>query len=119
MARITYQGMRVKCDEIPEPTQCEVCKRVKGEQIKQLQKHHFLYKYSKKKVKENPKLAFENTVALCYPDHRLADALRTIYDSRRWNLIPVLINTMPPKMRKVFIAEMRELCLVIGLMDDE
>lgn len=54
---------------------CAVCNRRVGKEIKVTHLHHWKYSYSTKRVRENPLLALENTIELCFPHHVKANAL--------------------------------------------
>jgi len=56
---------------------CTCCgKKCKGDT------HHFVYAYATKKVRKNPMLALENTTELCFPCHRVANALKLLHETK-------------------------------------
>lgn len=102
---IRYQTITVR---VPSETPirkrvCEACGRSvdKGE-IKRTHLHHWVYAYKTDTIRENPKLALDNCVELCYGCHQMADALRAILDRREesfWKTVKVA-QTMTPKQRE-------------------
>ena len=82
---------------------CQACDRSidKGE-IKRTHLHHWKYAYSVDNVRENPSLALENCVELCYGCHQIADSLRAILDRREesfWKTVKVA-QTMTPEQKE-------------------
>jgi hypothetical protein len=73
---IKYKRVRVKV-EGDKPTICECC--LKKPNI--IQCHHWVYRYSKKEVLENPNLTLKNTNFLCYFCHRIANSLRVEFEN--------------------------------------
>jgi len=73
MIKIKYKNAIVKHEGI-KPTTCEVC----GRQGKPrgMQYHHFKYAYGVEEVRKRPELAFHNTIFVCFPCHKIADAIR-------------------------------------------
>ncbi len=70
---------------------CMACgKSVAKGQITRTNIHHYRYKYSTKKVLKNPALALEDTLELDFPCHKIADALRTLNETRFEDIIKVL-----------------------------
>jgi hypothetical protein len=67
-ARVTVEGEK--------PEGCSAC-HASG----RVELHHYHYAYTTKEVRENPQLAFENGLWLCFPCHMIADAIRKIV----WN----------------------------------
>jgi len=110
---LSYQGLHVR-GNFPPKTHCEICGRKIGEKIKRLARHHWLYEFTKKQVKENPMLGLRNTVVVCYPCHRLSDSLRGIYDINRWERLIKLIATMPEPMKLEFASRLRDLAFQIS-----
>ena len=110
---LRYQNITVWV-KAPERIQCAICKRKIGEGIKQLARHHFIYKYSQNKVKENPELALENTIIVCYPCHRLCDALRTLIEVNRWERLDDIIMSMPEELIEEYVTNLRELGITLS-----
>jgi len=86
---IMYRKARILVDA-PRPERCEACGRGR-DVLKQIDTHHWKYAYTTAEVRAKPELVLENTVALCYPCHRAADAIRKLdefdADGRVWALI--------------------------------
>lgn len=115
LSRFTYQGLIVWAKGASKGDRCQICNRRIGDgEIKRLARHHWLYEYTKKQVKENPMLGLKNTIVVCYPCHILADALRIIYDVNRWERIIKLIATMPEPMKLEFASRLRDLAFQIN-----
>jgi len=104
---VRYETATVYFDHPVNRTICDVCGKdmVSGE-IKSVQGHHWIYKYSISEVKKNPELALENRSYLCYFDHKLADALRTISELKPDQLkrVTKAALLMPPEMQRKFMV---------------
>ncbi|MHA1852592.1 MAG: hypothetical protein ACTSUF_03685 [Candidatus Heimdallarchaeaceae archaeon] len=72
MIKIKYRRAIIKVNAKRRKT-CEIC----GRQGK-IDFHHTKYAYKTSEVRKNPQLALENTLQLCYPCHKIADAIRII-----------------------------------------
>ena len=82
---------------------CAVCNRsVANKEIKVTQLHHWKYAYGNKRVKQNPLLALDNTIELCYPDHTRADAIRELLRFKDGENIARILELMPPYQRDRF-----------------
>lgn len=68
--RVLYRRLSVRV-LVDKPAMCQACGG-----SGQIQLHHFLYAYKTSEVRKNPQLALDNAVWLCFPCHRVADALR-------------------------------------------
>jgi len=42
--------------------------------------HHWIYAHKTSEVRKNPNLAIQNTSVLCFPCHRIGDALRAVLE---------------------------------------
>jgi len=107
---IDYQGKKVwvELDSPPKRGVCQACSRKVGNGIKITQTHHFVYAYSKKRVVKEPELALENTVELCWSDHRLGNALMNLLSVKLENVgsIVKVAALMPQPM----LLKMDRLC---------
>lgn len=74
--RIKYQTIKVVVED-PRRHICQACKK----SFKVTAMHHYKYAYKPETVKENPELALENTLELCFYDHQIADAFRTLVEA--------------------------------------
>lgn len=61
-----------------KPKKCQVC----GKTPKLLQGHHTCYEYPVAQVRKNPDLAKQNVIWLCYHCHRIANALRVVFENK-------------------------------------
>lgn len=61
-----------------KPLVCQVCNKTIA---KHLQAHHLTYAYSSDEVKKKPELAKENMIWVCYHCHRIANAIRIMFES--------------------------------------
>jgi hypothetical protein len=48
---------------------------------KHLQAHHLTYAYSSNEVKNNPELAKENVIWVCYHCHKVSNAIRIMIEN--------------------------------------
>ena len=81
---VYYRRARIWLGWNPRRGVCEACgKTVKKKQITRSNMHHHRYAYTTNQVRKNPKLALHHTSELCYPCHRLADAIRQIEEAMR------------------------------------
>ena len=79
MRKIRYRRALIVVPDAPPLTGvCECC----GKKRK-CDTHHFVYAWSTKEVRLNPKLALENTAELCFnPCHRVANALKLLQENK-------------------------------------
>lgn len=107
---ITYERTKITVD-YPTPIrkkECVACHRKRGEGIKMTALHHTVYKYTVATVKKNPILALQNTLELCFGDHRIADAFRDLLLSnprgalRSLNRIMQVVKLLPEEQRDHF-----------------
>jgi len=110
LQRIYYQKTRVSFS-YPVPIRngcCVACTRCKGEGIKTTQLHHTKYAFETKTVKQNPVLALENTLELCFGCHPIADGLRLLLLSnprgglRSINRVIQVIKLLPKEQQDHF-----------------
>jgi 5-methylcytosine-specific restriction endonuclease McrA len=74
MRKVRYRRATIVVPDAPPLTGiCECC----GNKRK-TDTHHVVYLFKTSEVRKNPKLALENTVQLCFPCHRVADAMRIV-----------------------------------------
>ena len=83
-----YRKLRVWMKKPPRKGICEACGR-KG----RTNMHHWRYAYKTSEVRKNPELAIDNTTELCYYCHRLADAIRRLYEE---------MERDPERVKKLF-----------------
>jgi len=107
---IDYEGKKiwVELDKPPKKGVCEACHRKVGKDIKITQTHHWRYAYKKKSVLENPKLALENTVELCFSDHRYGNSLMNLFSAKLESIgdVVAVCKLMPNPMK----LKMDKLC---------
>jgi len=77
-----YKRTSIRIDA-PKLDYCEGCLKKKGEGIKKLDTHHWVYEFTTKEVKANPILVLKNTSVLCFRCHRIADAIRIGWEDRK------------------------------------
>jgi len=71
--KVKYRRISVEVPDSARGGICEACGHTGKTDL-----HHIIYQYSTKEVRENPKLALEGTVELCYRCHRIANAIQLI-----------------------------------------
>jgi len=102
--RLKYRKLTVVVD-VDYPIRrgkCAVCDREVGKELKTTHLHHWKYAYGNKRVKQNPLLALENTIELCYPDHTRADAMIQLIRFKDGENIARILELMPPYQRDRF-----------------
>ena len=78
MRKVRYRrAVIVVPDAPPLNVRCECC----GKQHK-ISTHHFVYLYTTKEVRANPNLALLNTVHVCFPCHRVANAEKLLQETK-------------------------------------
>ena len=101
--KVTYRRNRWKARITVSDPRTGEC--VGGHTADKTDEHHWIYKYGVKAVKENPELYHEGTVETCYDCHRLANAMRIVYEftkhhpSRAQNILA----SMPDEMQQAII----------------
>ena len=71
-----YHGLRVKVNFEPRTGTCEACER----KFKLTNRHHWLYAFTFKEIRENPELVIKYTNEFCFLCHRAANSLRMIFE---------------------------------------
>lgn len=74
---LRYKRTTIYLDKNPRTGICTCC----GKPAK-TQMHHIEYKYTTDEVKKKPKLALEETIELCFYDHRLCNMLRQLDENK-------------------------------------
>lgn len=79
MRTIRYKNITVKVDGI-KPTICSCC----GNKAKPrgIHFHHIRYSYTIDEVRNNPKLALDNTICLCFSCHRICNCIRILEENK-------------------------------------
>jgi hypothetical protein len=77
--RIMYKRKQFAV-EWEKPKNCEACGLVSPGKFG-TNCHHYLYEFTTAQVRENPELIKKNTIWLCFPCHRVADAIRVRDDN--------------------------------------
>ena len=85
---IKYRRAKITLDTDPRKGHCEVCPN-EGK----TDTHHWRYQFPTSEVRKKPELALRNTAELCFPHHRLANALKMIAEAKPEMLV-ALIKTM-------------------------
>lgn len=62
-----------------KPLNCQACGNNGGK--KGCQCHHYRYEFKTEEVRRNHDLLKKNTIWLCFPCHRIADAVRIVDDN--------------------------------------
>ena len=70
--RIKYRRLSVIVEIPDKKLKCAIC----GKSDRKLDFHHYNYEFTTDQVRKNPQLALKNTLVLCYPHHKVADAFR-------------------------------------------
>jgi len=89
---INYRGCRLKVPFSPRRGKCDCC-GAGG----QTNRHHWRYRYTRKQVMLQPRLALNYTSELAFRCHMPANAMRILYEEDP-NLV---IKTTSPKLKKL------------------
>lgn len=72
--KVKYRKIYVEVPGYKKGVKCECCGKIP--KPRGINLHHWVYAYTTKEVRENPKLAIKNTSLLCFACHRIGDAIR-------------------------------------------
>jgi len=76
--RILYRRSQFTVDW-NKPKNCQACGNDGGKHGCNC--HHYKYEFKTTEVRKNPELLKKNTIWLCFPCHRVADAMRIVDES--------------------------------------
>ena len=74
--RVKYRKLRVWVVAV-RPKKCPVCWRVG-----QIQLHHWIYAYKTAEIRKEPRLVLKNATFLCFPCHKIGDAIRKVHEDK-------------------------------------
>ena len=115
--KMVYAGSRGKGCIVylpadPRKHKCACCGKVVGEEIKTTALHHWWYAYQPETVRNNPILALDNTIEVCYGCHQMADAIRALLYASP-SRVSRVANCLKGEPRERFKRVLREVIIAM------